>query len=142
MAIGFNSRKGYRAELKGFSETLRNLKLTKNQQGNLQNFLKKEANKVIATAKAIVPVDTGRLRDSHRVLTGGATGRNFVKVNIVVGGIIIRGRFVNYAAAVHEGSPSFPARPWLAMAVKAHAPGYMDRLRRAIKLPKAVRRFK
>lgn len=137
-AIKIKSSKGFSMELKGYSQVLRNLALTKNQKANLQKFLEDEANKVIRTAKSIVPIDTGRLKDSHRIMKD-ATKRDMIRADIVVGGIIIQGRFVGYATAVHEGSPSYPARPWLAAAIQAHASGYKNRLAKAIKLPKGKR---
>jgi len=131
---------GFSLHVRGYSQTLRNLALLKDQKANLQKFLEDEANKVIRTAKSIVPVATGRLKDTHRVLTGDAAKRGFVKADIAVGGIFMRGRFVNYAAAVHEGSPRYPARPWLATALALHAPGYKARLAKAIKIPRGLSR--
>lgn len=127
--------KGFRVFIKGYSEALINLKLLKNQNVRLQKFLEKEAAKIVKTAKEIVPYDTGRLHDTHRILTGGATGKNFVKVTIVAGGIMMRGKFVNYAAKVHKVN-----KPWLAMARDMHAPGFDVRLGKAIKIPKGKRR--
>lgn len=119
---------GFSLHIQGVSEILKNLELTKNQRGRLQKFLEEEANKVIKTAKKIVPVDTGRLRDSHRVLTHGATGRTTVRVDIVAGGLMVRGRYVNYARAVHNNNP------WLEAALRVHEHGYQDRLAKAIKI--------
>lgn len=141
MAVsGFNKvirvkKAGFHMEIKGYGRTLRKLALLKDQKANLQKFLEDEANKVIRTARSIVPVDTGRLKDTHRIFTGGSK-KDFVRADIVVGGIFMRGRFVNYAAAVHEGSPTYPARPWLATALALHEPGYRARLKKAIKIPR------
>lgn len=136
--------KNFRIEVEGMSEVLKNLELTKNQRKRLQKFLKTEANKIVRTAKKIVPVDTSRLKDSHRILTYGSTGQSIVRVDIVVGGIVVRGRLVNYAAAVHQGYRQYifgqdtghrvPGRPWLLAAIQIHAPGYQDRLAEAIKI--------
>lgn len=126
--------KGFRVFIRGYSETLINLKLLKNQNVRLQKFLEKEAAKIVKTAKEIVHVDTGRLKDTHRILTWGATGKNFVRVTIIAGGIMMRGKFVNYAAVQHG------RHPWLAMARDMHAPGFDVRLAKAIKIPKGKRR--
>ena len=121
--------KNFSFNIKGMTEVLKNLELTKNQRARLQNFLEKEANKVVKTARQIVHVDTGRLRDSHRVLTYGATGRTTVRVDIAAGGIIVRGRLVNYAQAHHE-----KVDPWLEKAVRMHSAGYTDRMAKAVKI--------
>lgn len=127
--ITISKSKGFSLRIRGYSETLRNIQRTRNLQGEgLQRFLKQEGEKVVKTAKSIVPVDTGRLKDSHRVLTYGAAERHFVRVDVVAGGIIIRGRFVNYAAAVHRD------RPWLMAALRMHEPGYKSRLKKYVKV--------
>lgn len=147
MASKFNAnikvQKGpFNLRVEGASEILRNLELTKNQKTRLVKFLKDEGGKVIKTAQKLVPFDTGRLHDSHEVVSDtGAGSSDEISVDIVAGGKNIRGRFVNYAAAVHEGNPGhpiphlrMPPRPWLANAIKAHGPGYMNRLRKAVKI--------
>ena len=138
--IKIRTNKGFSLEVKGYSEVLRGLKLTKNQTKRLQAFLSVEADKVIKTARSLVPIDTARLKDSHRKLHGGAgVGKrgHALRMDVVAGGLSMRGRFVDYASAVHEGSPRYPTpRPWLANALKLHAPGYTKRLARAIKLYK------
>lgn len=119
--IKVGTGKGFRVKVEGFNEVLKTLSLTKDQTVNLQKFLKEEGHRIVKTARQIVPVKTGRLKDSHRVLTYGTTGkRGFVRVDIVAGGISVRGKFVNYAAAVHEGAPGMPGRPWLETAAKMH----------------------
>lgn len=152
MASKFNTnikvKKGpFSLEVKGANEIMRNLELTKNQQKRLRKFLLGEGARVMKTAKELVPVDEQRLSDSHEVVdhkghpgyTG--SGKSDVAVDIVAGGKSVRGRFVDYAAAVHEGNPGHPIahlrkgpRPWLANAIKLHSAGYMKRLGKAIKI--------
>jgi len=142
--INIRGSKGFTIEVSGFSEVMRNLELTKNQTDRLYKFLKDEAEKVKAAAIALVPVDKGRLKESHRVEAARGSNKDEMRVDVVAGGIHVQGRFVDYAAAVHEGYREFvfgrptgrnvPGRPWLANAIRAHTPGYMNRLKRAIKI--------
>jgi hypothetical protein len=136
-------------EVKGAKEIMRNLELTKNQTQRLRRFLKDEGAKVVETAQKLVPKDELRLMESHEVVDHGthpsptSSDSADIAVDVVAGGQSIRGRFVDYAAAVHEGytvkSGRFAGatrepRPWLANAIKRHSPGYMRRLKKAIKI--------
>lgn len=121
---------GFDIKIHGYSKVLKNLKLTRDQSKNLQAFLEKEAEAVKNTAMTLVHVVTGRLRDSHRVITFGATGAKVVRADVVVGGKVVRGKFVNYAVVQHE------RHPWLEMALRMHASGYQERLAKAIKIPR------
>lgn len=138
-----NKSNGFTVRLSGVNDILRNLELTKNQTSRLQKFLIAEAEKIKRTAIELVPKDTLRLAESHRVESSRTfTGsKDVIAVDILVGGISIRGRFVDYAAAVHEGNPKHPiihlrkpGRPWLARAAQMHAPGFESRLKKAVKI--------
>ena len=67
-------------------------------------------------------------------------GKDVIAVDILVGGISVRGREVDYATAVHEGytdarsGVKHAARPWLATAVRLHASGFESRLKKAVKI--------
>lgn len=117
---------GFRVQIHGYSEILKSLKLNQDQRKNLQEFLEKEAKKIVKSAQQFVHKKTWRLHDSMRVLTGGATGKT-VRVDVVCGGINVRGKFVDYAAAHHT------INPYLEAAVMAHMDGFKDRLQDAIK---------
>ena len=122
-----------RLELIGFDEVTHNLRLTKDQHANLQKFVKDEAYKLMDIAKRTVPVATGRLRDSHRVESDGAD-KNLIEASVVAGGLNIRGKFVDYAAAVHEGVKVRSGWPWLENSLRFLAPGFYQRLKSAVKI--------
>ena len=141
--IKTKTKGGFMLKISGVNEILRNLELTKNQSARLHKFLKDEANKIKATAQEMVPEDTGRLKESHRVESSRSSRKDLIAVDILVGGIVVKDRMVSYAAAVHEGytvkSGPFkgrtgPPRPWLANALKRHEAGYKSRLKKAIKI--------
>lgn len=100
--------------------------------------------KVLMTAKALCPIDTGTLSTSGRIETmsgpteGGALGEFYEKamgfdnelINsmIVFGGLLINpktGRICDYAQAVHDGHFTvngrwIPPRPFIEMAINIH----------------------
>jgi hypothetical protein len=143
--------KGFHMELLGYDQVHKGLKLMKNQRAALMKFLKDEANKLNDLAKSTAPFDKGRLKDSHRVMTRGsgrggqqtASGMEY-SAAVIAGGISVRGRMVDYAAAVHEGNPGHPRpsagtlkpRPWLRKALERISNGFEKRLARAIKIHK------
>jgi len=135
--------KGFTMKITGVQDIIRNLELTKRQKDRVQKFLEDESNTLIKVARETVPVDTSRLKDSHRMLTGGSK-KGFIKADVVAGGISIRGRFVHYAEAVHEGDPkgrgiARTSRPWLRMAFEKTNKGYTIRLAKVIKIHKSKR---
>ena len=127
---------GFRITVTGFDTVLKNLKLTAKQRPRIQKFLEQEAAKVMRIAKATVPVDTARLQESHRILTYGSEGTHTVRVDVVAGGISVRGKMVSYAQAVHEGLGVHKGnpRPWLKEAVAAVSHGFDNRLKKVIKI--------
>lgn len=132
---------GVEISISGTDEILKNIILTKDQSARLQQFVKDEGNKLRALAADMCPKDTGRLRQSHRVLTFGRIGaEGEYAAYVVAGGIVVRGRFINYAAAVHEGSrahdgvPAMPSRPWMRKAIREFGPGFVKRIAKAVKI--------
>ncbi len=75
-----------------------------------------ELDGVVATARALCPVETGALSGSIRVEMTGA-----LEASLVAGGVGYTnpktGRAVDYALAVHDGTSRVPARPFLAQAL-------------------------
>ena len=118
-----------RVDMTEFNKVIANLQLAKAQGPLLQRALKKEGDAIVGNSKIFVGKKTWRLHDSHRVLTYGAQGRPTVRVDVVAGGISVRGKLVNYAAAHHAKNP------YLQMAVSIQRPGFTKRISKAIKLP-------
>jgi hypothetical protein len=122
-------------ETREFRAAILNLRLTRNQAPRLQKFLVAEAEKIKKTALTLVPRKTHRLADSHRVLTQGSNvKRGIVQAVVVAGGKSVRGKFVNYAAAVHDGTPKMTGRPWLQRALNIHKPGFTNRMAKSVKI--------
>ena len=112
-----------------FQKVIMNLELAKAQGPLLQKALKKEGEAIVANSKIFVGKKTLRLMQSHRVLTHGAQGKPTVSVSVVAGGISVRSKLVNYAAAHHANNP------YLQMAVDLQRPGFEGRIAKAVKLP-------
>ncbi len=72
----------------------------------LSRAIKKSAFKIEGTSKRLTPVDTGRLRASHRTKFGVRQLSAMVSTN------------VDYAIFVHEGTSRVEARPFLSDAVE------------------------
>jgi hypothetical protein len=68
-----------------------------------------------------VPKDIGRLQNSQRPLWRAHDGM-----------AVEYGTDVEYALAVHEGMTKVPPRPWLQDSFDKIAPGYIDRIKKAI----------
>lgn len=119
-----------KVDMAEFNKVIANLELAKAQGPLLQRALKKEGDAILVNSKIFVGKKTHRLEQSHRVLTYGTTGkRGSVRVDVVAGGISVRGKLVNYAAAHHDKNP------YLQMAVDIQKPGFTARISKAIKLP-------
>lgn len=90
-----------------------------------------ELNALLRDAKAMTPVDTGRLQESGRVLAP-RTSKTAVKVDfqVIFGAITVRGRFVDYALIVHETHPS--KSKFLERAEQEHMPGMPDRIEKKV----------
>ncbi len=112
-----------------FNAVLANLQLAKGQGPRLQKALVREGNAIVKNSKIFVGKKTHRLEQSHRVLTYGTTGKRGVRVDVVAGGISVRGKLVNYAAAHHA------VNPYLQTALDLQWPGFTARMAKAVKLP-------
>lgn len=88
--------------------------------------IKEEGNKIIARAKELTPVDTGRLQESGRLLTFGTVTSKNPQLFLVFGGKKMRGIFVDYAGFVHETHKSMSK--FLDKAIKEAAPGFATRI--------------
>lgn len=112
--------------------------------------------KVLLTAKALCPIDTGTLSTSGRIETregpteGGALGEFYEKavgfdnelINsmIVFGGLLVNpktGRICDYAQAVHDGHFTangrfIPPQPFIEMAINIHIDELYDILGKSI----------
>ncbi len=62
--------------------------------------LQSELESWIADAKLLTPVDTGALQASGRVLK--PRGTRVFKYTLIFGGVIRKGKFVDYAEHIHE----------------------------------------
>lgn len=92
---------------------------------------KEELDALLLDAKAMTPVDTGRLQESGRVLAPRVAKRA-VKIDfqVMFGAITVRGRFVDYALIVHETHPS--KSKFLERAAQEHIPGMPDRIEKKV----------
>lgn len=90
-------RRGIAISIQGLDEAIRVLeRLKRHPEKRLKETFRSEAGKILNRAKSLTPVDTGRLRDSGRLIE--------VKDGIAIafGGMIVRGVDVDYAVYVHE----------------------------------------
>ena len=98
----------------------------------IQEALEEEADKILAMAQTLTPVDTGRLKESGRVIKPrrDATKTKFEYV-IIFGGIQVRGLFIDYALEVHERT-DVPHRvgqaKYLSTAFRMALPGLAKRI--------------
>lgn len=101
-----------------------------------------ELNRVLQETLEITPIDTGRLRESGRVFRPKSSKREMrVSFNVMFGGVKIRGREVDYAAAVHEatdvnfkrGQAKYLETTWARL-----GPGFAQRVANRIKLPREI----
>ena len=119
---------------KGFNEAIANLQhLKKSAARELQKVLVEEAEEIKRISQSGTPIKTGRLHDSTRVSrrgAGGGKGRYNVSVAVIVGGISVRGKLVNYATVVHETHPT--KSHFLLKALQAREKGFENRVRRAV----------
>lgn len=148
MAVGQVGRKGspkYTVYVKavGFNAIAKKLhSLAPAATAELQDELKKVAEKIRKTSMSLTPVDTGALRDSTRVLTkwtgtAAPKTRGTVGVAVAVGGIVSKGKFVNYAAVVHETHPTMSH--FLKKAVELHANEVRNKI--GARIDKLIRRY-
>lgn len=131
--IKIKKEKGFSVEVKltGFEKVNNNLfKLKKKGREAAQKFLKAEAQKLRKASMARTPVKTGALQASTRVLSFGSTGRRQLSISVVVGGVVRKGKFVGYAAKVHEDHPT--KSKFLATALTLLKPGMAKRLQEVI----------
>jgi hypothetical protein len=90
-----------------------------------------ELNHMLNDAKAMTPVDTGRLQESGRVLAPRTSKTaTAVSFQVMFGEITVRGRFVDYALIVHETHQSKPK--FLERAEAMHMPDMADRIEKKV----------
>jgi hypothetical protein len=118
-----------RIDMAEFNRVLTNLSIAKEQGPRLQKALVKEGEAIKKNSMIFVGKKTHRLEQSHRVLTYGAKGKPTIRVDVAAGGISVRGKLVNYAAAHHA------VNPYLQAALDLQRPGFEQRMTKAIKLP-------
>jgi hypothetical protein len=118
--------KNFAIHVTGINVVLRNLERTKNQEDAIKDFLEIEAEDIIDRAQEIVPYDTGRLHDSHR--KGAVKTGDRPSIDVMAGGIVVRGKMVNYAKKVHDNDP------WLQEACDMQMRGFTSRLAKTIKI--------
>lgn len=89
-----------------------------------------EVEQLLIEAKELAPVETGRLRDSGRLVK--RKGPSGVMYEIVFGGVTRKGKFVDYAVAVHELHRT--KSQYLQKAVAKRVPGLPDKIAKKVKL--------
>ena len=92
--------------------------------------LRQELEQMLVTAMELAPVESGRLRDSGRIEK--RKGPSGVKFQLIFGGVTRKGKFVDYAAHVHELHRT--NSQYLRKAVAKREPGLADRIAKKVKL--------
>jgi hypothetical protein len=130
---GKNYKHGIYVTTEGFEEVQRTLLKMRNSAGpELQKALVKEAKIIKELSRLMTPIKTGRLHDSTRVVTGGAVPKKgYIVVQVIAGGIMVRGIMVNYAALVHETHRS--KSHFLLKALKLRERGFEQRVKTNVK---------
>ena len=95
----------------------------KHVQESIQPVLEEHAEKVLATAKSLVPVETGLLRDTLN--TKQSKGKNFVTVRT-------DGKRAPHGHLVHFGTAKMEGRPFLYQAADIHRAELKEALQAAL----------
>lgn len=119
-------------KLVGTEQVKRNfLALTEGMNPAAARVLKEVAEDVKTEAKELVPVDTGALRDSIRVIVTAKTAGNITRVGVRAGGYEVNpktGKLVDYAVPVEFGTSRQMPQPYLIPAASKKAVTIMRRL--------------
>lgn len=90
----------------------------------VEDTLREVCEKIKDTAKSIVVVKTGSLRDSIRIQSYARVAGNIIRMGVSAGGYVTNpdtGRKVDYAAHVEFGTIKMRERPYLGPAMELHA---------------------
>jgi len=121
-----------RLRIDGVEKVKRNFNvLTQGMEPAAARVLKEVAEEAKTEAKKLVPVDTGALRDSIRLIVTAKTAGNITRVGIRAGGYEVNpktGKLVNYAIPVEFGTHRQVPQPYLIPAVSRKASRIMRRL--------------
>jgi len=122
--------------IEGIENVKRNFNaLTKGINPAAARVLKAVAEDVKKEAKELVPVDTGALRDSIRVIVTAKTAGNITRVGVRAGGYEVNpktGKLVDYAVSVEFGTSRQMPQPYLIPAASKKASRIMRRLLREL----------
>jgi hypothetical protein len=113
-------------KITGVQETIKQLEtINKDALAAARMIMQVHLESWLLDAKLLVPVDTGALKESGRVLKGRSskTASNFA---IWFGGVSRKGKFVDYAIEVHENHPT--GSQYLQRVVDARTPQLEDAL--------------
>ncbi len=125
-----------RLRITGMENVKRNFNaLVKGMDPAAARVLKEVAKEVKKEAKELVPVDTGALRASIRVIVTAATAGHITRVGVRAGGFEVNpktGNLVNYAVYVEFGTSRQTPQPYLILAASKKAVPVMRRLLREL----------
>lgn len=114
-----------RMRIEGVEKVKRNfMALTEGMNPAAARVLKDVAEDVKKEAKELVPVDTGALRDSIRLIVTAKTAGNITRVGVRAGGFEINpktGKLVDYAIPVEFGTSRQTPQPYLIPAAQRKA---------------------
>ena len=117
-------------KITGIKETIKQLEtINKNALAAARMTMQTHLESWLIDAKMLVPVDTGALKESGRVLKGRSskTATNF---QIWFGGVSRKGKFVDYAIEIHDNHPT--GSGFLQRVVDARTPQLEDALKKAL----------
>lgn len=125
-----------RLRIEGIENVKRNFNaLTRGINPAAARVLKAVAEDVKKEAKELVPVDTGALKASIRLIVTAARAGNVTRVGVRAGGYEVNpktGKLVDYAVSVEFGTSRQMPQPYLVPAVSRKAVPIMRRLLREL----------
>lgn len=123
---------GAQLRIKGIEKVKRSFNaLTKGIDPAAARVLKEVAKEVKEEAKELVPVDTGALQASIRLIVTAATAGHVTRVGVRAGGYEVNpktGKLVDYAVYVEFGTSRQTPQPYLVPAASKKAGPIMRRL--------------
>ena len=125
-------------KVEGIEHVKRNFNaLTDGMNPAAARVLKEIAEEVKTEAKDLVPVDTGALRDSIRLIVTAVSAGDITRVGVRAGGYEVNpktGNLVNYAVYVEFGTSRQSPQPYLIPAASKKASQIMRRLLKELTL--------
>lgn len=125
-----------RLRIEGIENVKRNFNaLTRGINPAAARVLKAVAEDIKKEAKELVPVDTGALKASIRLIVTAARAGNVTRVGVRAGGYEVNpktGKLVDYAVSVEFGTSRQMPQPYLVPAVSRKAVPIMRRLLREL----------